>query len=303
MKIMLRNVAGSLACLVSCLAAGQGQDLSAVEIVPHQLGDNLYYLEGAGGNIGVSVGEDGVFLVDDQYAPLSGKIKAALAELSDGEIRFILNTHHHPDHTGGNANFSNEGVVIIAHDNVRRTLQNGFSNGELEAALSAEQRAMLPIMTFSDSVDLFLNRETIHAFQVDRAHTDGDSFVVFRNANVIHTGDVFRTTSYPRVDTNANGSFHGIMSAYELLLQISDEDTRFLPGHGVVSTRADVSEQLDMFKTIRDRVKAGMDAGHSLQTILDSKPTREYDARWSGGNPEAGPALVEIIYNELQHMQ
>jgi len=301
MKITARFAAFSLLLSGAASVAAQAPqpDFSTVEVVPQQLGEGLYYLQGQGGNIGVSIGEDGVFLIDDQFAPLSEKIMAAVASLSDKPVRFLLNTHHHPDHTGGNQIFGKAGVIIIAHDNVRTTLERGFTNGELDAVLTADQRAGLPIMTFSDSIDLFLNREMIHAFHVAPAHTDGDSFVVFKSANVIHTGDVFRTTSYPRVDAAANGSFHGIMAGYEALLEISDENTRFLPGHGVVSTRADVQAQLDMFRTIRDRVKVGIDAGNTLEQIQASNPTAEYDAQWSAGNVKAGSDLVAIIYNEL----
>jgi cyclase len=296
-KMLLMSV------LVSGTAAVSAQqDFSNVQIVPHALGDGLYYLEGSGGNIGVSVGDDGVFLIDDQYAPLTEKIIAAIGTLSDQPIRFLINTHYHPDHVGGNQNLGQAGVVIISNENVRTRLAAGFTNGDLDAVLSDEQRVGLPVITYADSVDLHLNGHDIHAFHVAPAHTDGDSFVYFRDINLIHTGDVFRTTGYPRVDGNANGSYHGIMAGYQTLLDISDANTRFLPGHGVVSDRNEVASQLQMFTTIRDRVKAGMDAGMTLEQIQASKPTAEYDARWSGGNASAGDDLVAVIHGELRNM-
>jgi len=185
---------------------------------------------------------------------------------------------------------------------VRTTLAAGFNAGDLQAVLTDQQRAGLPVITYPDSIDLHLNGYSVHAFHVAPAHTDGDSFVVFREANVIHTGDVFRTVAYPRVDASANGSYHGIMAGYQTLLDISDANTRFLPGHGVVSSREDVASQLEMFTVIRDRVKAAMDAGSSLEQIQASKPTAEFDDRWSGGNASAGDELVAVIFGELRSM-
>jgi cyclase len=297
----MKGMKGLIACCFAVLSAAslaQERDFSQVEIATHRLADNLYYLQGAGGNIGVSVGEDGVFLIDDQFAPLTEKILAAIRGVTDQPVRFLLNTHHHGDHTGGNQNLGRAGVVIVAHENVRTLLRNGLTSGDLDQLLSADQRAGLPVVTYTDSVRFHLNGENIHAFHVGPAHTIGDSFVHFQNANVIHTGDVFRTTGYPYVDGNASGSFLGIVAGYEMLLEISNPDTVFVPGHGVPSSQDDVREQLDMIYTIRDRVKTGIDGDLSLERIQSGKPTAEYDARWGGGKIKA-PVLVEVIYNEL----
>jgi glyoxylase-like metal-dependent hydrolase (beta-lactamase superfamily II) len=276
----------------------QERDFSQVEITTHRLGDNLYYLAGQGGNIGVSVGEDGVFLIDDQFAPLTERIIAAIRGVTDQPVRFVLNTHHHGDHTGGNQNLGRAGVVIVAQENVRTILRNGLTSGDLDRLLTADERAGLPVVTYTDSVRFHLNGENIHAFHVGPAHTIGDSFVHFQNANVIHTGDVFRTTGYPYVDGNASGSFLGIVAGYEKLLEMSNPETVFVPGHGVPSSQDDVREQLDMIYTIRDRVKAGIDGGLSLERIQSGKPTAEFDARWGNGKISA-PELVTVIYNEL----
>lgn len=284
----------TLALLVLSASCMAQQDFSNVEIIPHQLSDNIYYLEGQGGNIGVSIGADGVFIVDDQFAPLSEKILDALESLSSEPLRFVLNTHNHGDHVGGNANMAREGAVIIAHENVRKILAAGFTGGDLSQALTAEQSMSLPIVTFTDSVDLHFNGDSIHVFYNGLGHTSGDAFVFFREDNIIHTGDVFRTTSYPRVDTASGGSFHGIVASYEKLLEVSNTQTRFLPGHGVVSSQADVREQLQMFITIRNRVRNAINQGMNLEQILGAGLTAEYDAQW--GDPNE---VLPVIYNEL----
>ncbi len=296
----MKKLNALLLALVAPVTLAQApQDFSAVQVVPHKLTENLYYLEGSGGNIGVSVGEDGVFLIDDQYAPLTEKIIAAVKSISDEPIRFVFNTHHHGDHTGGNQNMGNSGVIIIAHENVRTNLSKAFNGGDLTKALTADQSVSLPVITFADTVDLHLNGHDIHAQHLAPAHTDGDSIVVFKDVNIIHTGDVFRTTSYPRADAAANGKFFGIIEAYETLLAISDANTVFLPGHGVLSKRSDVESQLAMLNTISSRVKAAKDAGQTLEQIQAAKPTAEFDAVWSGGNTNAGSDLVAVIFNEL----
>lgn len=300
------NWLGRLSLLVLGLAASTleaQQDFSNMQIKTHSLAEGLYYLEGSGGNIGVSVGDDGVFLIDDQYAPLSEKIIAAIRALSDKPIRFVFNTHHHGDHTGGNQNMGKVGAIIVSHANVRTRLAAGFTGNDLTKALTVEQSLGLPMVTFENAVDFHLNGHEIHAMHVPPAHTDGDAFVFFRDLNIVHTGDVFRTTGYPRADATANGSVLGIISAYQVLLDNSNDQTRFLPGHGVVSSRADVQAQLAMFTTIRDRVAAGLQAGKTLEQVQADKPTAEFDAAWSGGSATAGNDLVAVFYNELKARQ
>lgn len=297
--LLLRITALAAGLLLATTLQAQQQDFSKVEIKTNKLADNLYYLEGSGGNIGVSIGDDGVFLIDDQYAPLSEKIIAAIKALSDKPIRFVFNTHHHGDHTGGNQNMGKTGAIIVSHENVRTRLAAGFTGGDLTKALTAEQSIGLPVITFEDSVNFHLNGHDIEAIHVVPAHTDGDSIVVFKDLNLIHTGDVFRTGAYPRADANANGSVLGIMAVYQQLLDISDANTRFLPGHGMVSTRADVEAQLKTLTTIRDRIQAGITAGKTVEQIQAEKPTAEFDAAWAGGVATAGDALVAVYFTEL----
>ncbi len=295
------GIRGTLIGVLILAASGiaQGQiDFSKVEIKTTRVATGIHMLEGAGGNICVSAGDDGVFLVDDQYAPLTSRITAAIATLSDKPIRFVLNTHYHPDHTGGNENLGEAGVVIVAHDNVRERLEAGIFIQFINQAIPPAPRGALPIVTYSDTVTFHMNGEEIHAFHISPAHTDGDSFVHFRKSDVIHAGDVYRTTGYPVVDVAAGGTYAGILEAYGRLLELAGPDTKIIPGHGDLSTRSDVERQLEMLVTIRDRIQAAIKAGRPLEEVRASKPTAEYDARW-GSSRMKGDALVELVYNEL----
>lgn len=280
--------------LLPSLTALAQQDMSDVEIIPHQLYEGVYYLQGQGGNIGVSIGEDGVFLIDDQFAPLSDKILDAISELTNEPVRFVFNTHNHGDHVGGNANMAAQGAVIVSHDNVRKHIIAGFENSMMP---TQQERQSLPVMTFAESMNFHLNGHDIHVFHLGPGHTDSDSFVYFRDLNFIHTGDVFRTNAYPRVDTSSGGSFFGIVEAYQTLLDISNADTMFLPGHGEFSEQADVRDQLHMFITISNRVKSAIADGMSLAQIQAAGLTAEYDDRW--GDPRD---MITAIYSELLGM-
>lgn len=269
-----------------------------MEIKTHELGLGVYMLEGAGGNIGVSVGKDGVVLIDDQFAPLTDKIVAAVKKLSDQPIRFLINTHYHGDHTGGNENLGKAGVLIFAHDNVRQRLLEGVNAPALNRVVPPAPPAALPVVTFSEDTTFHLNGDTLHVFHVEPAHTDGDSMIHFRNADVIHTGDVFRTTGYPSVDAAAGGSFMGILRGYERLMAMAGPNTKILPGHGAVSTREDVKAQYDIFVSFRDQVSAAKRQGKSLDAIKAMKITAAHDAAWGSGRV-TGDMLIEQVFAEL----
>jgi glyoxylase-like metal-dependent hydrolase (beta-lactamase superfamily II) len=253
-------------------------------------------LEGQGGNIAVSVGDDGVLIVDDQFAPLSEKILAAIAALSDHPVSFVINTHHHGDHSGGNANMAATGATIVAHQNARDRIRANF-----EAPAQGEPQPVpagaLPTVTFSEDVTFHFNGEEIRVHHVAPAHTDGDSFVHFVNANVIHTGDVFRTTSYPAADGPGGGSFVGILDAYRVLLDMAGPETKIMPGHGVVSTEAEVTSQLGMIESIRGTVAALKGEGQSLEQVIAAKPSSAYDERWAAPPRWTGDYVVTEIYN------
>jgi glyoxylase-like metal-dependent hydrolase (beta-lactamase superfamily II) len=264
------------------------QDFDEVEINVHPVAGQVYYIEGRGGNIGLFVGDDGVFLVDDQFAPLTDKIVAAIRPLSDKPIRFLVNTHLHPDHTGGNENFGKMGALVFGHDNVRRQME-----------ISAYTQEP-PLVTYSRDVSFHINGETVHVFKTPDAHTNGDSYIFFKGSNVIHAGDVYRTTSYPYIDMNNGGSFLGTIKALELLVDVADGDTRIIPGHGVISNAGEVQVFLDMLLVIRDRVKAGIDEGMSLEEAQAAGLTREYDGRWeSGRRIGSSAALIGAAYADM----
>lgn len=272
--------------LVSVLALAQ--DFDAVEMKIHPVAGNVSYIEGMGGNVGVFVGDDGVFLVDDQYAPLTDKIVAAVRTLSDAPIRFLINTHMHPDHVGGNENFGKMGTLIFGHDNVRSQM----------AAAGVEQEP--PLVTFAKDMSFHINGEKVHVFKTPSAHTNGDVYIHFTGSNVVHTGDVYRTTSYPYVDISNGGSFLGTIRAYDLLIDISDADTKIVPGHGVISSVADVRSFRDMLLVIRDRVASAIRDGKSLQDIQGAGLTAEYDDRWDSGVRIGGAAsMLEAAYTDL----
>tara|TARA_R110001592_G_scaffold357402_1_gene660416 strand:- start:227 stop:1102 length:876 start_codon:yes stop_codon:yes gene_type:complete len=247
-------------------------DYSQVQIIPHQVRGNVYYLEGAGGNIGLSVGEDGVVMIDDQFAPLTNKILAAISSINDGDIRFLINTHVHGDHTGGNENLGKQGIVILARDTVRvRMLQNS-------------PKEALPVLTFDDDISIHLNGEELMIMPVPSAHTDGDSFVYFMNSDVLHMGDVFRTTGYPYIDLANGGTLQGTLEALAIAIGMAGPDTIIVPGHGTPSTRADVMEFRDMILDVVNTVQPMIDDGMTYEQVEAANPTAKYDAKW--GNPE-----------------
>lgn len=270
--------------LLSSLASGlqAQQDFSNVEVVPHHVAGNVYYLQGAGGNVGVSIGEDGIIMIDDQFAPLTDRLVAAIRQLSDADIRFLINTHVHGDHTGGNENLGRMGVLILARDEVRVRLSEQAAG------------AALPVLTFSDAITIHLNGEEVFAFPVPPAHTDGDTFIHFRDSDVIHAGDVFRTTAFPVIDTNNGGTLDGTLQALGLLIGSAGPDTLIVPGHGEVSNRMDVMAFRDMVLAVKARVEPMLAQGMSYEQVAAADPTGPYNARY--GDPDR---FLRAVYTEL----
>ncbi len=245
--------------------------------------EGVYVLFGRGGNIGVSVGPDGVFLIDDQYAPATPQIQAAVAELAPGPIRFVLNTHWHGDHTGGNENLGNAGAVIVAHDNVRTRMSVPQMLEFFKRAVPASPPGALPVITFNDAVSFHLNGDEIRAVHVARAHTDTDILVQFRKANVLHAGDLYFNGSYPFIDVDSGGSVPGLITAVDRLLELADAQTRIIPGHGPMASRGDLQGYRDMLATTTGRVRALVEAGKSADEIVAAAPNADYDGDWASG--------------------
>lgn len=266
-------------------AQAQGSDFSKVEIQTQKLTDNVYMLLGAGGNIGLSVGEDAVFLIDDQFAPLAPKIKAAVARITPKPVQFLLNTHFHFDHTGGNEAFGSEGALIVAHDNVRRRM----SSLQLITLLGNTSRqppspkAALPVVTVTSELTFHINGDEVHAFHVPRAHTDGDLIVHFRKADVVHMGDTFFNGFYPFIDVSSGGTADGFIAAADRVLALASERTRIIPGHGPLASKADLQASRDMLATVTQRIKDLRRGGQTDTQIRDAKPTAAFDARFGGG--------------------
>lgn len=284
-------IALALAVLATPLLA---QDLRTVPVAP-----GIVMLAGSGGNIGVSSGPDGVFLIDDEYAPATPAVRAAVAALGQGDIRFVLNTHWHGDHTGGNENLGSSGVLIVAHDNVRTRMSTKQFIEDLNFPVDPSPAAALPVVTFNDAVTFHLNGEEIHAFHIPPAHTDGDAIVVFRHANVIHSGDVFFNGHYPFIDRSSGGSVAGMLAATDRLLALANDSTRIIPGHGPLATREDLVTYRAMLATVGDRIAGLIAQGKSLDQVLAAKPSAEYDAKWGQAflKPEQ---FVTILYRDLQ---
>ncbi len=277
-------------------AFAQERDFSKVEIKVQQVSGSIYMLSGAGGNIGVSVGEDGVLLIDDEFAPLAPKIQAAIKSISDKRIRWVLNTHYHGDHTGANQPMAQAGAEIIAHDNVRKRLTEGQTKGPAKADPASKEA--LPIITFDNSLTVHINGEDIRALHFANGHTDGDSIIFFPKANVVHMGDDFVTYGLPFVDEAGGGSVHGMVENVERAMASVPDDVKVIPGHGALSTKADVKKFTAMLRDCIALVEAGKKKGKSLEQMKKENVIAKYDSEGKGFVKPGD--FIELIYNELQ---
>lgn len=279
---MSRTILFGIALLAS-LASAQQQDFSKVQIKATKVAGNVYMLEGSGGNIGVSAGEDGIVIVDNQFAPLAEKIREALKGIVDKPVRFVINTHFHGDHAGGNANFA-ETSTIIAHDNVRKRLMTASNAG-------------LPVITFDHDVTVHVNGEDIRALHFPAGHTDGDVLVFFPKSNVVHMGDDFVRYGFPYIDVKSGGSVQGMIDAMEKAIAQLPADVKVIPGHGAVSTLDDVREYVKMLKATSAIVQTGISAGKSADTLKKDKVMADWQ-KWSGPFINTD-AWIDTLYNSL----
>ncbi|HEX4001995.1 MAG TPA: MBL fold metallo-hydrolase [Candidatus Acidoferrales bacterium] len=291
------------------LAAGiawgqQPQDFSKVEIKVTKVSGNVYMLEGSGGNIAASLGDDGILMVDTEYAPLAGKIQAALKGIgiTNKPVRFVVNTHYHGDHSDGNAAFADAGATILANENLRRRLEEGSSigngpGGSINVKQAPQPKDALPTITYDRGVDIYLNGEKIEVEHMPAAHTDGDSVVFFSTNRVLHMGDIFVRYGFPFIDLNGGGSVQGMIAACDKALAEFPPDTKVIPGHGALATMDDLRDYVKMLKDTTAAVQKALTDGKSLSQMKQEKilgPWQKYS-----GNFVNSDAFLEEIYNSL----
>jgi glyoxylase-like metal-dependent hydrolase (beta-lactamase superfamily II) len=280
---MRKIIFAVLCCGALWTSSAKAQDFDKVEIKAEKLADGIYMLTGSGGNIGVGVGDEAVFIIDDQYAPLTPKILAAIAKLSDKPVKFVLNSHWHGDHTGGNENMGKAGAVIIAQDNVRKRMSSAQFIEAFNMRTDAAPPVALPVVTFAESVTLHLNGEDVYAFHVPNAHTDGDTIFRFQKSNAIHMGDTYFNGMYPFIDVATGGSVDGVIAAANRALSMIDGNTKVIPGHGPLGDKASLTAYRDMLVAVGGRVKAGVKAGKTMEQVMKDNPGKGYDETWGNG--------------------
>jgi cyclase len=290
----------AIAACISILAATAvfaQQDFSKVEIKTTKLAGNLYMLEGQGGAIGVLTGADGVLMVDSQFAPLTERIVAAIKAVDSGPIRFLINTHVHGDHTGGNANLGAMGVTIIARPQLRARLEKPAPTATGAPAAPAPAAA-LPRLTYDAPMTFYMNGEQVQLIPIPSAHTDGDTLVKFVTADVIMTGDFYRSTGYPNIDRANGGTLTGMLAGLNKIIELAGPSTKILPGHGAIVDKAAVAAHRDMIIGVRDKVAPMVKKGMTAEQVTAAKPTSDYDAKM-GDTGTTGPRFVGQLYAEL----
>jgi len=274
------------------------RDFSKVEIKTIPVSDQIYMLQGSGGNIAVLTGADGVFMIDDQFAPLTEKILAAIAKISEPPVKFLINTHWHGDHTGGNENMGKAGAVIVAHDNVRKRMSEEQLMVAFGRTVPPAPADALPVITFSKDIHFHWNEEHVFIFHVHHAHTDGDVIVHFTKANVMHTGDTYFKGRFPFYDVSSGGSVEGLIESANKLLFIADDETVIIPGHGDLSNKKELTEYRDMLIVMRDRVKEAIASGKSFEEIEALGLAEDLADPWGQGFINA-KKFVSILYSDL----
>ncbi len=278
--------------MVTCAIAQNAQDFSKVEIKTTKLSDKFYTLEGQGGTIGILTGPDGIFMVDTQFAPLSEKIAAAIKKVSNAPVKFIVNTHVHGDHTGGNENFAKMGAVLFSRDQLRARLARPAGNA------AAAPAGALPAITYDGPVTLHMNGEDVQLIPIRSAHTDGDTLVRFPGLDVLMTGDYYRSLGYPNIDRANGGTLNGMLEGLGTTIGLAGPNTKIIPGHGGTVDRAAVMAHRDMILAVRDRVAQMVKQGKTAQEIIASKPTADFDSKIESA-ATTSERFINQLYAEL----
>ncbi|WP_457577443.1 MBL fold metallo-hydrolase [Desulfomarina sp.] len=260
-----------------------------------RVAEHVFMLQGKGGNIGLFTGEGGTLTIDDQLAPLTEEIMEAVRSVGGRPPSFLINTHYHPDHSGGNENFGAENTLIFSHHNVRERLRTGYYLKEFEMKQAGLKREGLPVVTFSRDISFHLNGDTVQAVHVAHAHTDGDSFIHFSRANVIHTGDVFFNGFYPFIDVDHGGSLKGMIEAVDRILSIANDNTKIIPGHGPLADRRQLENYRRMLATVYERLRKLKAAGVTAEEAAEKEPLADLEDEWGDGHFD-GESWIEIIY-------
>ena len=280
---------------ISFIAVSQGR-FDNVQIETEKVTDQVYMLKGAGGNIGLFIGEDAVFMIDDQFAPLTPKILAAIKKITPKKVTYLINTHWHGDHAGGNENMGKEGALIFAQDNVRKRMSTPTKRGN--RTIPASPKIALPVVTFDKDMTFHINGDDVLATHIHNAHTDGDALIYFANNNVLHTGDSFFEGKFPFIDLNSGGSIDGYIEGIKKMILITDNETKIIPGHGAVTNKASLKTYLTMLTTLKSRVEAEIKKGKTLEQVRDNNEiTKEYKS-YNGFINEA--RIRQTIYTSLK---
>lgn len=295
----IKNFVKGLLLAGTIAGTASAQNWDQVEIKTEHLRGNLHVLYGAGGNIGVSAGPDGIFIIDDQFAPLTERIKAAIAKISDAEIRFAINTHFHGDHTGGNENVGKAGTVIVAHDNVRVRLSKGAFIKAFNNKMESQAGPALPVVTFNDEMSLHLNGDDARLIHVKNAHTDGDSFVYFKETNLIHMGDLFFAGTFPFIDVDNGGDIDGMITASKKALSMANDETIIIPGHGQVTDKVGLTKYMNILMESRSIVAALKEQGKSLEDIQKMKALAEVEKRVAPLGDGWTDRFIEFVYKSV----
>lgn len=289
----------SLGALIFLASTSLSAKETEVKITTINVNNGVYMLMGQGGNIGLSVGDDGIFMIDDQFAPLSKKIKDAISKISNKPLKFVINTHWHFDHTGGNENFGKDGAVIVSHNNVRKRMsKEGFIKA-FNKTIPASPKVALPVITFNDEIKFHFNDEEIEVLHQENAHTDGDSIIFFKSSNVVHTGDIYFNGFYPFIDSSSEGSIDGVIKSVNYIISRTNDQTKIIPGHGKLSNKKELIAYRDTVVTLRDRMVKLIKEGKTLDEVLAMKPNADLDDTWGKGflNPET---FLKILYGVVK---